>query len=73
MTHCCNQFTLHTDHSFMLCFIFPQQRTGITPLSVACVMGDLTIVQSLVEAMNYKLSHGGKRSKKRVRQICMSV
>ena len=42
----------------------PIQKTGITPLSVGSVMGDLHIVQILVQAMTFKLSRSGKPCKK---------
>ena len=31
------------------------QSTGVTPLSVGCIMGDLPTVQNLVQAMTLKL------------------
>ena len=32
------------------------QKTGVTPLSVACIMGELPIVHQLVHALRLKLS-----------------
>ena len=52
----------------------PLQNTGITPLSVGCVMGDLSLVQKLVHAMRLKLSRIGKPYKAvSVRRTCPIV
>lgn len=49
------RYLLHAVFSFMVFHFFPKQKTGITPLSVACIVGDLPIVQHLLQAMRLRL------------------